>query len=114
MRRFSTAPRRAASTNLLLAARRALLNHPLMRSIVLSLLLAMAGLVGCRGGDRRPWTICYRVYDQCGERIGALTRGQCETTLAQKPPHVLAALIACVRVQPCPGIVRSCPLPPRP
>jgi hypothetical protein len=125
MRRFSAAPPRVASakaaparvglravlprpTNVLLATRGALLNHPGMRCLSALLLLATVGLAGCRGGDRRAWTICYRIYDQCGERIGDLTREQCETTMAQQLPRALDSLVSCTRAQPCPDITRSC------
>ena len=71
-------------------------------------LLATAWLAACRREDVRPWMICYRVYDQCEEVIGALTREQCETQMARQPPQVVAALVDCVRIRPCPGIARAC------
>jgi hypothetical protein len=84
----------------------------LARWAAVSALLLVAG---CDRGDVRPWMICYRIYDQCKEVLGALTQPQCELLMAHKAPGAVEALVDCVRDNPCPGIARRChPLPARP
>jgi len=65
-------------------------------------------VVGCERRDVRPWMVCYRIYDQCKERIGALAQPHCEALVARQPPAVVAALVDCVRDRPCPNIARAC------
>ena len=70
--------------------------------------LAVVLVVGCERRDVRPWMVCYRIYDQCKERIGALAQPHCEALVARQPPAVVAALVDCVRDRPCPNIARAC------
>ncbi len=76
----------------------------------LGLLCALAGAgMGCEGrAERRPWVVCYRIYEQCKERVGGLTRRQCEELLAARDAADLERVVACTRDRACPGIADSC------
>jgi len=65
-------------------------------------------VAGCARRDVRPWMVCYRIYDQCKERIGALQQSHCEALVARQAPAVVEALVSCVRDHPCPGIAQAC------
>jgi hypothetical protein len=94
------------SYNVSLEVPRRLANHRVVRW---SLAFAALTLVtGCARRDVRPWMVCYRIYDQCKERIGALAQSHCEVLVAKQPPAVVDALVDCVRDRPCPGIARVC------
>jgi hypothetical protein len=69
--------------------------------------------IGCQGGDRRPWAICHRIYDQCRSAIGALTQAECEAAIARRPPAEIATLFDCVRDNFCEKFGATCKQPIR-
>lgn len=77
------------------------------RFIVIGLLLAVV-LTGCREGDRRPWVICNRIYEQCREKVPPLTQTQCVEQLSTAPAPVLEYLLLCTRERQCPGVGVEC------
>jgi len=90
----------------------------LLRIIAVVLLLCCApAMPGCSKGDRRPWVICYRVYDQCRLTVHAMSQAQCEAWLKSAPGPALDKLVLCTRERGCPGMNVECfkeiPTPPK-
>lgn len=83
--------------------------------LALSRVAALAALVvaGCHAGDRRPWAICHRIYDQCRSAIGALDQAGCERELARRPPAEVGRLFECVRDNFCETFGAVCRQPIR-
>lgn len=71
-------------------------------------MLLACTLAGCRKGDRRPWVICDRIYEQCREKVPPLSQRECEAELKSAPPQVLDHLLLCTRERECPGIGVEC------
>ena len=79
------------------------------RIIIACLLLgAVLTLPGCSKGDRRPWVICYRVYQQCRLKVHAMSQARCEAWLKPQPSPALDKLVLCTRERGCPGMHVEC------
>jgi len=71
-------------------------------TMTLAVLLELLCVDGCSGQrDRRPWMICYRIYEQCDWVVGAMTQDQCEAFIAAKPSAAIDAILECVRDHYC-------------
>lgn len=81
----------------------------LLRIIAAWLLICCAtALPGCSKEDRRPWVICYRVYEQCRLKVHAMSQAQCEAWLKPAPDPALQKLLLCTRERGCPGMDVEC------
>jgi hypothetical protein len=71
-----------------------------MRRLIFALLLSLCSF-GWSCGDKRPWMICYRIYEQCDWVINTMTQAQCEAFIAAKPSAEIDAVLDCIRDNFC-------------